>query len=341
MKNKINLGIIGKNFGYNVIYQSFLKNKNFRILGFSFKSANVDKIKIAKNIKIYLDWRKLILNERIDAIVIATPPRLHKNIIEFGIKHNKHIFCEKPFTRSSKEADYICKLVEKKKNLSHMVNYEFTEIDAFRFFKNKVLKKKIKINKIDLNWFVNIKKRPKYSWKEDHKTGGGIMFNYVCHAIYYLEFLFGKIISTKSNIFFGKTNNLNSDLNFQSGLSAKLRVISSFETRVKPIHKLKIACDKNIYLLKSEVNSLFNQFELIKIKKSSKKNLNKAKFLFKKKNSNIDFRVKPTFHNSKKFSTWILKNKIQKSNFFDAKRIHLIIDKILLSSKKRKKIFIN
>ena len=29
MQNKINLGIIGKNFGYKVIYKSFLKNKKF------------------------------------------------------------------------------------------------------------------------------------------------------------------------------------------------------------------------------------------------------------------------------------------------------------------------
>ena len=45
MKNKINLGIIGKNFGYHVIYKSFLKNKNFKILGFSFKSKKTNKLK--------------------------------------------------------------------------------------------------------------------------------------------------------------------------------------------------------------------------------------------------------------------------------------------------------
>jgi len=38
MLNKINLGIIGKNFGYNVIYKSFLKNKRFKVKAFSFKS---------------------------------------------------------------------------------------------------------------------------------------------------------------------------------------------------------------------------------------------------------------------------------------------------------------
>ena len=63
---------------------------------------------------------------------------LPKKIIKFAIKHNKHVFCEKPLTCSEKEANYVCKLIKKKKKISHMVNYEFPEIDAFRFFKKRI-----------------------------------------------------------------------------------------------------------------------------------------------------------------------------------------------------------
>ena len=45
MQNKINLGIIGKNFGYHVIYKSFLKNKKYKIRGFAFKSKKLIKLK--------------------------------------------------------------------------------------------------------------------------------------------------------------------------------------------------------------------------------------------------------------------------------------------------------
>jgi len=337
MKNKIKLGIIGKNFGYNVIYKSFIKNNDYKIVGFSFKSKKFDKIKLPKKIKVYFNWKKLILNKNINAIAIAAPPTLHKNIIEFGIKHNKHIFCEKPFTCSKKEANYVCQLIDKKKNISHMVNYEFIEISAFRFFKRQILDKKIKINKIDINWFMNLKKSGS-TWKNNHNDGGGIMFNYVCHAIYYLEFLFGKITSTKSNIFSNtkeNINSLNSIVFFKSGLSAKLKVKVCLKNfTVKPMHQIKIISDKNVYLLRSDINSLFDQFEVIKIYKSSKK------YLFKNKNNTTDFRIKPTFINSKKFSSWILKGKKQKPNFFDAQRIHLIIDQMLRSSNQGKEIYI-
>ena len=93
MQNKINLGIIGKNFGYHVIYKSFLKNKKFNIKGFSFRSKKNWKIKIPKKIKIYPSWKNMILDKQIDAVAIAIPPILHKKIIKFAIKNKKHIFC--------------------------------------------------------------------------------------------------------------------------------------------------------------------------------------------------------------------------------------------------------
>ena len=85
MKNKINLGIIGKNFGYHVIYKSFLKNKKYRFKGFSFKSKKLEKIKIPKNVKLYSNWKRLILDKTINAVVVAAPPILHKNIIKFRL----------------------------------------------------------------------------------------------------------------------------------------------------------------------------------------------------------------------------------------------------------------
>jgi len=341
MQNKINLGIIGKNFGYHVIYKSFLKNKKYNIKGFSFKSKKDERIKIPKKIKIYLSWKKLILDKKINAIAIAVPPILHKKIIKFAIKNNKHIFCEKPFTSSYKEANLLCNLVKRKKNISHMVNYEFADIEAFRFFKKRIINY-IKVNKIYLNWIINLKKRSSMSWKENHSKGGGIIFNYICHSIYYLESLFGRITSVKTNIFLNKTmkvKNLKGNIFFHNGLLAKLNIQAGLlENKIKPTHQLKILSDKNDYILETNLNSLSDKFKLI----AHSKNLNKKKkILFNEKKNKNDFRINPTIINSQKFSDSILKNKIQSPNFFDAKRIHLIIKKILISSKTNKKIYIN
>ena len=340
MQNKINLGIIGKNFGYHVIYKSFLKNKKYKIKGFSFNTKKTEQIKIPKSVKLYSSWKELILDKIINAVAVAAPPLLHKSIIKFAIKNNKHVFCEKPFTCSYKEANYICNLIKRKKSLSHMVNYEFAEIDAFHFFKKKIINN-IKINRIYLNWFININKRSDTNWKENHSKGGGIIFNYVCHAIYYLEFLFGKIASIQTNIFFKKTNKiktLKGIIFFENGLSTQLNVkVGSIKEKFRPVHQLKILSDKKTYILETNLNSLSDKFKLVTFSKNSNK-LNKI--LFKSEKNQDDFRIKPTLNNSKKFSSWILNGKKQTPNFFDAKRVHLIINKMMISSKKKKKIYV-
>jgi len=340
MQNKINLGIIGRNFGYHVIYKAFLKNKKYKIKGFSFKSKKTNKVKIPEDIKIYSSWKKLILNKKINAVAVAAPPVLHKSIIKFAIKNNKHVFCEKPFTCSYKEANLVCNLIKRKKNISHMVNYEFAGIDAFHFFKNNIIQT-IKINKIYLNWFINMNKRSSTNWKENHSKGGGIIFNYICHAIYYLEFLFGKIISIQTNIFLGKKSKiktLKGIIFFSNGLSAQLNVkVGLIKKDFNPVHQLKILSDKKTYILKTNLNSLSNKFKLITFGKNHNKS---NKILFKGEKNLDDFRIKPTLENSKKFATWILKGKMQAPNFFDAQRVHLIINKMMISSKKKKRIYI-
>ena len=92
------------------------------------------------------------------------------------------------------------------------------------------------------------------------------------------------------------------------------------------------------FLLKSNINNLFDQFVIIKLNKNEQ---NKSKFLFKNKKSKFDFRIKPTYKNSLKFSSSILKKNECKPNFYTARRIHLIIDKIIYSTLKRKKMYIN
>ena len=167
------------------------------------------------------------------------------------------------------------------------------------------------------------------------------MFNYVCHTIYYLEFLFGKIYSIKVSNF----NKINKNFSFidcafffKSGLFARIKVTTDAKPNIKPIHKIKIETDKNIYFLKSNINNLYDQFTIAKLSKNKQ---NKSKFIFKNKKSRFDFRIKPTYKNSLKFSSSILKKKECKPNFYTARRIHLIIDKMIFSALEKKEMYIN
>ena len=70
--------------------------------------------------------------------------------------------------------------------------------------------------------------------------------------------------------------------------------------------------------MESKTESLKDDFILKKFKN----------ILFKKKENIKDFRLKPTLENIKNFEKSITKNKLSNPNYFDANRIHHLINKI-------------
>ena len=317
MKKKINVAIIGKNFGYKVIYKIIKKIKSFNLIAFCFRSKPSSDLN--KKIVIYKDWRKLLKNKKINAIIITSPPETHFKIINEAIKRNIHIFCEKPVTRSLFQIAQICNLI-KNKDIKHFVNFEFPKIKAFKFFKDKILKK-IKINKVIINWSMKISQQKRSNWKNIHNKGGGIFFNYICHSLYYMENLFGKLKIEKfikdskkkpSNLRV-EFNNINK--NFKIILNFKLLATNS---KKRPIHQIKIISNKGAFYLESKTESLKDEFILKKSKN----------ILFKPKENIKDFRLKPTLVNLKNFERSIIKNRLSNPNFFDAKRVHYLINEI-------------
>lgn len=67
----------------------------------------------AKGIKLYEDFRELLNNKEIDAVVIATPDHWHAvNLIE-SVKAGKDVYCEKPFSHSIQEGRIMTDAVKK------------------------------------------------------------------------------------------------------------------------------------------------------------------------------------------------------------------------------------
>ena len=88
----------------------------------------------------------------------------------------------------------------------------------------------------------------------------------------------------------GKKSSLDVVFFFQSGSRAKIKVkLISNNSKVNPMHQLKMESDTDVYYLRSDVNKLTDQFRVIK----------GDKVLFKNKKISKDFRIIPTFNNSK------------------------------------------
>lgn len=70
------------------------------------------------------DHRAVIQDERIDIIVIATPPRTHFKLALEALEAGKHVFVEKPLSLSAVEAETMIAKA-RKRNLKLMVGHTF------------------------------------------------------------------------------------------------------------------------------------------------------------------------------------------------------------------------
>ena len=57
--------------------------------------------------KWYLDWKKLLRDEEIDAVYIATPVHLHAAQTIAAAEAGKHVLCEKPMAMNVRECDQM------------------------------------------------------------------------------------------------------------------------------------------------------------------------------------------------------------------------------------------
>ena len=109
--DKINIGLIGlKNQGFNNI-RAFLKIKDVNVLAIcdiDDEQINKRKDDLAKlganNLLVYKDYRKLLENKDIDAVLIATPDHWHCLQLTDALSAGKHVYCEKPIANSILEA---------------------------------------------------------------------------------------------------------------------------------------------------------------------------------------------------------------------------------------------
>ncbi len=75
----------------------------------------------------YRDFRKMLDKEgkNIDAVMVATPDHLHTAVSLLCMQHGKHVYCEKPLTRTVSEARLLADAAAKYKVATQMGNQGF------------------------------------------------------------------------------------------------------------------------------------------------------------------------------------------------------------------------
>ena len=126
----IKIAIIGIGYWGPNLLRNFNNNKNFKVEYICDNKKNLNKfLNINNKFKLEKDYRKIIKDKSIEAIVISTPVNTHFKIAYESLKNNKHVFVEKPLSESSLECKKLINLAKKNK-CSLFVDHTFLYTEA-------------------------------------------------------------------------------------------------------------------------------------------------------------------------------------------------------------------
>lgn len=168
MKKTLKVGIIGLGVGLKH-YNEYQKIKNLWVTSacdFDEKKTKSLK-KINKTIKIFNKAKDLIISPEVDVVSIASYDSYHYDQIILSLKHNKHVFAEKPICLSEKELINIEKNLKKKPKIFFGSNMNLRASKNFLNLRKKIDNKEIfyieadynsgRLNKITNGWRTNEK----------------------------------------------------------------------------------------------------------------------------------------------------------------------------------------
>src|SRR5438876_6572552 len=149
----------------------------------------------------YLDWKKLLHDEEIDAVYIATPVHLHAEQAIAAAEAGKHVLCEKPMAMNVRECDQMIEACRSNKVKLGIAYYRHFYPVVER------IKAIIKSGEIGTSVLAQINAFEQFNPAADHPrswllrkelAGGGPMFDFGCHRIEVLTNIFGPIADAKA-----------------------------------------------------------------------------------------------------------------------------------------------
>ena len=141
-------------------------------------------------LKTYNNFKKLLEEEPLDAVLIATPSRLHGSMVKEALERNLHVFCEKPLCLEIAEGRELAALAQSKRVINQ-VGYHYRYVGVFIEAKRLLTSGLIgKIHHIRVEAYGPVAIRSKgATWRSSKQEGGGCLYDYACHAVDLVNFL--------------------------------------------------------------------------------------------------------------------------------------------------------
>jgi len=150
----------------------------------------------------YTDYKKMIDENDIEALFVATPTKFHAEMVLYALGKNIHVFCEKPLSLNLEHGRMMVDKAEKNK-LVNQVGYHNRFIGTFNYMKNLVERNILG----NIYHFLGeaygpvvVRSKKEGTWRSDSSQGGGCLFDYASHVVNLMQFILGDILSVNGAV---------------------------------------------------------------------------------------------------------------------------------------------
>ncbi len=132
------IGVVGLGYwGPNIIRNFLAQDDITKVMGCDLKDERLRFVRSKfPGVQLLRDY-EMLLNSGVDAIAIATPVDTHYFLAKKALEAGKHIWVEKPFTASTKQAEELIEIADRK-NLKIFVDHTFIYTGAVQKIKELI-----------------------------------------------------------------------------------------------------------------------------------------------------------------------------------------------------------
>ena len=140
----------------------------------------------------YDDFDRMLAETKAEAVVVASPSRLHASMVENALARGTNVFCEKPFVLDVRDGERLVALAESNR-LVTQVGYHCRFVGTFKEVARIVASGALgRVHHIRAEAYGPVVLREKGStWRGVKAEGGGAVYDYACHAIDLMNLIAG------------------------------------------------------------------------------------------------------------------------------------------------------
>lgn len=201
--DRVRLGIIGTSGWTEMMYFNHLKGRDdVEIAGICGRNPG-PLAEMASRHGIggtYTDYRRLIAEGRLDAIVIAAPDDEHLEMTLAAVDADLHVLCEKPLANTAADARRMLEAAERR-GVRHMVLFTWRWQPHFQWLKAMLDAGELgRVYRAQFSFIAGFARNDAYQWRHDPRRANGVVGDLGSHMIDLSRWYFGEIANVSATL---------------------------------------------------------------------------------------------------------------------------------------------